>query len=585
MPIKVVQRTPELLRIARLPRRQVADVATDEAIDVLTEHYKTPRGTMRLLHVQAAGLIELYETGGWFGQAGVGQGKTLITLLAATVLGAKRPLLLVPAKLREKTEREIRKYQHHWKIHRPRVESYQALGRAGGGHMLSLKEEDGVVRGYCPDLLILDEAHYARNHRASVTKKIATYVKRQRAAGKTLWVLLCSGTMSKRELEDFAHFAEWTHPLACPLPRSRQERKLWGKAVNEGVPDHQRVQPGALRIFESDEGEEDLERIRRGLQKRIFETPGFLATRSNDVADCSLIIECHQIDVPPKVDKIFSRMKETYETPAGDELDSGARLYGVSRQLACGFYKRWDPQAPKWWLTPRKMYNKGVRHRLSHNQKGLSSPEDVRREIVAEGEKHKLWPVYEAWEKVRPRFKPRSVPVWIDDFAIRWVEKWAKENTGIIWVEWPDFGMRLAKVLGVPYYGEKGLDVGGRYIEDEDGKRCIVASSNANSEGLNLQAQFHQMLFTSAPPTGAKNEQLIGRVHRQYQKADEVIADYMIASIEQYNGFMQSMRDAGFHSEVLGTEMKLHEDGGKTADIILPKWRMHGGAWAEPTRE
>ena len=74
-----------------------------EQIDLLTNHLRTPGGTMRLRPVQAQALYEMHDYGGLFGPIRVSGGKTLITLLAALVLEAQRPMLIVPAALIEKT--------------------------------------------------------------------------------------------------------------------------------------------------------------------------------------------------------------------------------------------------------------------------------------------------------------------------------------------------------------------------------------------------------------------------------------------------------------------------------------------------
>jgi hypothetical protein len=173
----------------------------------------------------------------------------------------------------------------------------------------------------------------------------------------------------------------------------------------------------------------------------------------------------------------------------------------------------------------------------------------------------------------------------VHDFASEFVEKWAKKHDGLIWVEWPEFGARIAKRLGIKYYGRGGLASDGTFIEAASKtERIAVASIQANHEGRNLQeGLWHEMLFTSAPSTGTMNEQAIAREHRRGQKADEVEATYMIASLEQYNRFFTATRDAGFHNAIFGSEMKL--DGGKTADVILPQWNRRGWAWREPVRE
>ena len=74
--------------------------------------------------------------------------KTLPTYLAPLVVGAQRPLLLVPAKLREKTHRDFASLRDHWQEGAPiEVMSYEWLGRANAADFLE---------GFKPDLIMGD---------------------------------------------------------------------------------------------------------------------------------------------------------------------------------------------------------------------------------------------------------------------------------------------------------------------------------------------------------------------------------------------------------------------------------------------
>ncbi len=103
----------ELRRILALPKRDWRDY------NGLVEHYtrelKTPAGTMTLKPVQAAALHELVTQRGLFAPIRVGGGKTLVSMLAPLVVGAQRPLLLIPANLRTKTLRDFDTLAHHWR--------------------------------------------------------------------------------------------------------------------------------------------------------------------------------------------------------------------------------------------------------------------------------------------------------------------------------------------------------------------------------------------------------------------------------------------------------------------------------------
>jgi len=531
---------------------------------------------MTLFPVQCAALVELADHGGVLLQAGVGKGKTLISALAATVTGAERPLLVVPANLKQKTIRDFRELARDWRVAPIRIESYEQLSRAAGAQILAT---------YRPDLLILDECHKAKNPAAAVTRKIRRYVRETRAAGVLLRVLDMSGTLGKRSILDFADLARWAQPNHCPLPDNHAELLNWAAAVDEKVAESQRAEPGALVLLGGD-GTTPLEMARTGLQSRIFSTPGYIATSSNEVANCSLIVQCHQVNVSREVDDAFRTIKN-WQTPCGLDIASGIEMWRHCRELATDFYYRWKVPPPLEWMAKRRAWCKAVRETIQHNRRGLDSEDDVRREVLREGEKHPLWRVWDDWREIKPTFELETEPVWIGTHCLDFVSAWAARNVGLIWTEWPIVGQRLAKALGVEYYGREGLNSAGRAIDApgvEDGSRCAVASIKANGTGRNLQGIWSRALVTSAPPTGTECEQMIGRIHRTGQVADEVVFDFMIACREQWNGFLQSMRDAQFHSSVLGSQMKMLASG-KSADIVIPEFNETGGAWASPRKD
>ena len=146
-----VVRSVEFRRIAALPRRDwEKDPHLEELRILLTQHLKKPTGTMELKPNQAAALRDLADYGGLFGPQCCGAGKTLVTLLAPVVLKAQRPLLLVPASVRDQTLRKVLpQMRKHWRLHPMlRVESYTAI---------SLEKNSNLLENYAPDLILADE--------------------------------------------------------------------------------------------------------------------------------------------------------------------------------------------------------------------------------------------------------------------------------------------------------------------------------------------------------------------------------------------------------------------------------------------
>jgi len=102
--MRAVAKTSELRRILDLPRRDWRqEYDLDELVQLMTNWLKTPSGSMQLWPEQAMALHDLCEYKKLFAPIAVGRGKALISLLAPTVLGSKKPLLLLPAQLRDQT--------------------------------------------------------------------------------------------------------------------------------------------------------------------------------------------------------------------------------------------------------------------------------------------------------------------------------------------------------------------------------------------------------------------------------------------------------------------------------------------------
>jgi hypothetical protein len=189
-----------------------------------------------------------------------------------------------------------------------------------------------------------------------------------------------------------------------------------------------------------------------------------------------------------------------------------------------------------------------------------------------------------AWDAIRDTFELETGPVWVGTTCLDWVTRWHEENgPGLIWTEWPIVGERIARHLGIEYYGREGLNKDKNPIESEKGDRSAVASIKANGTGRNLQTIWSRACVTSAPTTGQENDQMIGRLHRPGQPADFVKFDYMVACLEQRSAILQALKDADFHAECLGSELKILP-GQKSADILLPIWSETGWAWKEPIR-
>lgn len=540
--------TGELRRVLNLPRRVWKDdPRLDELVEVLTAYLKTPMGTMKLWPAQATALEELADLGFLFGKLPIGSGKTIVSLLAPVVLDTDekftKALLVVPAKLREKTYREFAVLREHWRSSawtlREPVVSYEKLSREGGTELL---EE------LAPDLLVLDECHRLRNKSAAVTRRINAYVEAHAPR-----VVAMSGTITTRSILDFAHVLSWCMPGdKMPLPQVVAELEVWAAALDEIKfnDDRKQVEVGALKKLCSGAEEWTRDGVRKAFKRRMDETPGIVAL---DVEGCAASLNVVLMPVIGYNEKTRALAKKLRagEKPNGDPVtdDDLAARWRIFRTLTSGFWHDWQPPPAKGWLEIRRKWKRTVRRVLEEREPGLESEALVAKAAKAGKLDMQALLDYAGWMTIKDSYVPNVVPVWVDDRMVRFVDGWRKEHVGIIWVSEVALGEKLQEDLGLPYFHELGL-CGKKTIEDADPKDgCIVASVGSNAEGRNLQ-RWNDNLIISPPPTGS--EQLCGRTHRPGQDADEVWVEVAIGCDVERECWAQAMRDVRYAEAVEG---------------------------------
>lgn len=544
-----VKRSAEFLRIAALPRRSLAGSVD---VDALTLALRTASGAMRLREDQAYALKEIGEIGGAFIGMLVGAGKSLITLLGPTVVGAKRPLLLVPAAARDQTLNDvIPKMRAHWRV-APNlmVGSHESLSTTNGANFL---------RDRMPDWIFVDEAHKFKDLDSARTIRLARHLE----SYPNTRIVVLSGSFFDSSLKDFAHLMRWALRDLCPVPMDRDDLEAWSLAVDSRVRDEDRMAPGALSDF--CDGAVDLDAVRRGVGERIRQTPGVIFSTRRDLK-IPLHIRETRIVVPAAVRDAFSVLRSTWETPRGDEITDAIHLYRSVRQLAQGFFYRWvwpkDPITGKEtpdliWLDARKNWHRFVRRTIFYSRAlQLDSYKMVwdaceRFERLELAKLYKQQDVidklrdhvnldstqYRSWLAVKDRYVPVKEVVWIDKYLVNFAAEWLDDSTGLAWIESEAMGNAIRQ-KGFRYY---------RGGEDEIIHETVscAAAVKAHSFAKNLQ-HFSRNLILTPPTKGTEWEQLLGRTYRSGQKAPIVSVDVLLLARELWGGFFNARSDARY---------------------------------------
>ncbi len=528
-------------RVKQLPWRVWTSDDAHRLSALLTQRLKTENGEQTLRVIQAIALAEFYDWRGLLGAIGVGHGKTLITFLAPRIMGSRRPLLIIPASLREDTIlKALPDARKHWQIAEGlTVVSYEMLSRA---------EFDLASIG--PDLIMFDEAHSVRDIGVAKTKKAFKYLREH----PEVPVAFLSGTLTTRSLMDYWHMAK-----AClgeqnmPLPMSHHDLKEWCSALDEKVdnPTH----PGALLelVPGVERGPKDNDQVhaRKVFALRLGATRGVMLTSVSSECNASILVKERPRPVTQLMQKAIEKLVETWETPDGDPLTSAMEVWRKAREIACGFYYKWDPAPPEDWMMARKAWHKFV-YMVLKGSRSLFSKKMVAIAII-NGKLDDMG-VYRAWKDIEPTFEPHSQPVWLSDDVVNYCAGWMQDEGGIVWSEHKAFGQRLSQVSGVPYYGGGKAN---RVALINHKKGPVILSIQAHSTGRNLQDRWCKNLLPSPPPNGKKMEQLIGRTHRPGQESDELTVEPMLGVDQVLFGFVQAYRDAHYVQDTTTQVQKL----------------------------
>lgn len=541
-PVGSVTNSIELQRVLALPRRDLDPSRYED----LTPHFRKPGGTMRLLPLQNAGLIEAAIMQGLFAPLPCGGGKTLLSLLLPTALDAKRAVLLVPTALRNKTNYEIATvYSKHFVLPPLTIVTYEQLS--------SQKDAD-ILERLQPDLIIGDECHKVRHKRTGRYRRLDRYAKKHPEC-RYCWL---SGTITSKSIRDYDHLIEWALRKSSPLARGWREVSDWAGAID--VKPEYVMRPGALMKLCAEN-----ENVRDGYARRLIQSKGVITT-SEELIGTSLILRKLVPAIPPRVRTILDEVKKSWSIE-GNVFSDILTQHAYLRQVACGFYYIWDwpGGVPDYeWLAARSAWQTAVGEKLQYPRQGMDTPGllALAADRWLRGKRDgSVWDCLEwaDWKAVKDRPEPPKKTIWIDDWLCRDALARAAEyaegsNTRepapcVIWVEHRAIGAKLAELSGRPYYGQGSTALG----VNED---LFIASRRVHSEGNNFQHHYGSCLFFVAC-SGAEMEQTIARIHRPGQERDEVEAAYYGHTPEFVAAMANAKAQAIYQQETLKQKQKL----------------------------
>lgn len=441
--------------------------------------YRYKPGTMRLRDTQRRALAAIERNGGLLGSIGVGHGKTLIAALAPLALERwcgrpVRSLLIVPASMVQPTGRERLLYHDDgFSVRLLDVWSYARL---------SQRDALDDLFELNPDLVILDEAHKVRDFSAARTRRLDRYVRETLPA-----VVAMSGTLTTRQLRDYAHLSEWALGERSPLPISRSGIAHCDAVVSSATVGEGAATAGNWYWFRKAYGQGE---PRKAVQRAMGANPGVVLT-SDPGCSASLVIET--VPAWQYGSRELDELERLWSLPDGTMLDSPMHVARHRAHLELGFWYRW--QWERWpyddveaYLEARSAWSTAVR-KFCERHPSEDTPAKLRAALQPQ---HKLWGAWTRWAEYDERPLPPVATEWVHTDALDWIEE-QRSDFESIWVQSDALQKRVDDTFSVRVHGT----------------------------GHNLQ-HLQSALIVEPPSNGAAWEQLLGRLHRSGQQADTV---------------------------------------------------------------
>lgn len=546
-----VEDCADLRRILALPRRPYEPLPSEEEAARLSARLRRPGGARSLYPIQAFALQEAERAGGLLAPLGAGEGKTDICVNLPEILNSRVALLLVPAALKAKFWRlEYPLLARNYRIpnvveHPLHFTDTRRLLYVVSYEKLASPKSTNLLAEIKPDLIIADEAHKLKNTHAVVTRRFMRYMREN--PGTRFCAL--SASLTTRSIKDYAHLSKYALREGSPLPILYPLLEAMAAVID---PSEMPAPPGALTAL-CNPGEP----VRAGYRRRLLETPGVVGSAGRRLP-VALNLHKREIQLPAPVADALEKMRERWVTPGGEEIQDAISFSRYARQLAAGLYTRWIwPRGEaldvrQEWVEARRDWHSEVRAYLkATNRPGYDSPHLLALAASTGRWKARAWG---RWAKVKDKACPNTEVVWVSDFLVEDAVAWGRQNVGIIWYAHDALGQEIAKRGGFRLYA--GGPAASASLPVESGRETIVVSQRAHAEGKNLQ-MFSRQLITTPSSNGVTWEQLLARMHRTGQTADEVSADIYLHTEEMMSAFLAARAKARFFEQTKGQPQRI----------------------------
>ena len=493
----------------------------------------------RLTDDQLDALWQAFQAEGLVASMGVGLGKSLVSMLLASVLGCSRPVIMVKPNLVQNLLDQYQLWRGYFDI-RP----FQHLPYS------KLSTNHRILWEMAPDLIIADEAQALKNMGSARAVRGLSYI----VEFPKTKVAVMSGTITTQSVSDYSHLAEAALREGSPLPTFDDPAcgawaRVLGARPDAFGDDFAFVRPLIMQYPNDEKNFTD--RGREAMRKHLNGTRGVVLTNRSSCA-ASLDLTVISGPLPP------ASIVELQLQAQADCVDpDGKGISVVEQDLICnhlqhGFWYRklWNtPELEEEWRQASSAWNQAVNKYLqNHATPGLDSPALLRDAVVAGQFGPAILEVYERYEKVS-HVAYRLQPVWAWDGwmaeQLRWLE--SHKGPAILWFMSRAVGQKIAERF--PVYAANAR------VNTAVAHKCGMSIA-AMREGHNLQAWSKQRAC-QFPTDAGWWQQLLGRTHRQGQKAEEVLCDVVVNTPKLKAKLKRALDGARYIEKTTGERQRL----------------------------
>lgn len=492
------------------------------------------------------------------------------------------------------------------------VMPYSQLSRPDGLKMVQLIN---------PDVILCDEVHKLANFTSARTRRLDSYIKERQDQDSPPDFGGWSGTITRKGLRDYAHLARWALGDRSFLPLVSTILDDWAAVVDSdaaaGNTRPGELEPlvrWAGTNFPREQITSDRAGFRRAFRLRMESCPGVAATGDHEIGT-TLYLQPEKITPPDgyegwdKLQELIRQVDEVWLTPNGDEIDHAIHKFKWLTELTCGgYYELTWPEAEKVAERRRiaayeaqvlldlarehheiqQQYARELRDcLLGKHVEGLDTPFLVGSHFhqhALDPDKHPLrlpkdlfttWSVMKIAEEEaggKERIERDARFVRVCDYRIQDAARRAKAmlvqakkeripyQGNISWFyhrAYMQWAVEVWREHGLdPCYCPAGAEYNERILNKENWNSPIIASMSAHGTGKNLQGMRYSQVV-QWPRQATLAEQMLGRLHRVGQEADEIYVPVPFMTFFDWLNFAACLVDALYVQQTTKQRQKI----------------------------